>query len=291
MRKKGLSVHSLFFLLLLCMSRGRYNYYDPEYDHQVTTGNQLLLMVKGQIFAFVVLQTESKKVLVWGENFDSDELQQPDILKAILLAKYDDVKAVVSSGTFSIIPKELYQENDLDQYGRYLKTEQEDTLLVNEIDAVSNMVFNVSKADINLLKQYVEPKSIFFVGKVLASAVSSGASDNTHLYAHIDDNRLQLLHLKDGLLNFYNSFEFNNPDELMYFIVLTANEIELNLDETSIMFSGDANVSDKNIQRVSDMLPKVYLNQTQIVLLPQGFLPHQILLLSGLTLCESLVEN
>jgi len=93
------------------------------------------------------------------------------------------------------------------------------------------------------------------------------------------------------LLNFYNSFEFNNPDELMYFIVLTANEIELNLDETSIMFSGDANVSDKNIQRVSDMLPKVYLNQTQIVLLPQGFLPHQILLLSGLTLCESLVEN
>jgi hypothetical protein len=273
------------------MSKGRYNYYDPEYDPNVTEGNELLLMVNDQTFSFVVLQTDSKRVLVWGEEYDNEELRLPSDLKGILTAKYSDVKAVVTSATFTIIPKELYKESDLSEYGRFLTLEPGDTLLVNEIDEGSNVVFKVDEETLKSLKNRVSQKSIFFTGKVFVAAISFGRHDNTNLYAHVEGSRLQLLHFRNGMLNFYNSFEFQNPDELMYFIVLTANELELNLDETSLMLSGEVNISDKKIHRVSDLLPKVYLNQTKIVLLPQGFLPHQILLLSGLTLCASLVEN
>jgi hypothetical protein len=273
------------------MSKGRYNYYDPEYDPQVTEGNELLLLVNDETFSFVVLQSDSKKVLVWGEEYDREELQAPDDLKAILLAKYSDVKALVTSASFTIIPKDLFSESDMAEYGRFLTVKPGDVLLVNELDSISNIVFTVNEQTIQVLKNRVGEKSIFCSGKVFAAAVSFGRHDNNNLYAHVEGNKLQLLYFKNALLSFYNSFEFNNPDELMYFIVLTANELDLNLDETSIMLSGEVNISDKKIHRVSDLLPKVYLNQTKIVLLPQGFLPHQILLLSGLTLCASLVEN
>lgn len=273
------------------MSKGRYNYYDPEYDPLVTEGNELLLMLNDETFSFVVLQTDSKKVLVWGEDYAHEELENPTALKAILLAKYSDAKAVVASTSFTIIPKELFNEGDLEEYGRFLTLEPEDVLLVNDLDAGSKVVFKVSNGVIKALSNRVDTKAIFFTGKVFAAAISFGRHDNSNLYAHVEGSRMQLLYFRNAMLSFYNNFEFNNPDELMYFIVLAANELELNLDETSLMLSGEVNISDKKIHRVSDLLPKVYLNQTKIVLLPQGFLPHQILLLSGLTLCGSLVEN
>ncbi len=109
-----------YFFYFCYMSKGRYNYYDPEYDPKVTEGNELLLMLNNTTFAFVVLQTESKKVLVWGEDYINDELQNPEALKAILGAKYSDVKAIVPSNSFTIIPNELFNPHDVDQYGRFL---------------------------------------------------------------------------------------------------------------------------------------------------------------------------
>ena len=77
----------------------------------------------------------------------------------------------------------------------------------------------------------------------------------------------------------------------MYYTILTANELELNLDSTSVILSGDINVSDKKIHRINDLLPKVYFNQNHVVVLPEGFILHQILMLAGLSLCELLVVS
>ncbi|WP_162847097.1 DUF3822 family protein [Mucilaginibacter gracilis] len=273
------------------MSKGRFNYYDPEYDPKVTDGNELLLVVNNNTFGFIVSQIRTKKVLVWGEDYDNDELQNPEALKDILLGNYSSVKAVVPSVTFTIIPKDLFKETDIIEYSRFLTPEPDDVLLTNEFDVTNNVVFAVSKTIMEVLKNKLNKASIFFAGKVFAATVNFARHDNANLYAHIEGNRLQLLYFRNAEFAFYNNFEFNNPDELMYFVVLTANELGLNLDETSVILSGDVNISDKKIHRVSDLLPKVYLNQTKMVQLPQGFLSHQILLLSGLTLCESLVEN
>lgn len=273
------------------MSTGRYNYYDPEYDPQVTEGNELLLMLNNENFAFIVLQTDTKKVLVWGEGYEHEELKEPTILTTVLNAQYSDVKALVATKSFTVIPTDLFNEADLNEYGRFLTLEPEDTLLVNDIDSGTKVIFSVSDALIKALDERVDNGSIYFTGKAFAAAINFGRHDNSNLYLHIEGNQMHLLYFKNALFSFYNRFEFANADELMYFTVLTANRLDLNLDETSVILSGEVNISDKKIHRLSDMLPKVYLNQTQIVLLPQGFLPHQILLLSGLTLCGSLVED
>jgi len=83
------------------MSRGRYNYYDPDYNPSVTEGYELLLMLTADTFSFVILQTDTKKVLVWGEDYDHDELQNPIALKSILSAKYNDVKSFFHVVIFS----------------------------------------------------------------------------------------------------------------------------------------------------------------------------------------------
>lgn len=289
--EKRLNNRRVFFLLLLSMSRGRYNYYDPDYDPKVTMDNELLLLINEGFFSFVILQTDTKRVLVWGENYPHAELENPVDLKHILSAKYRSAKAVVYSNSFVIIPKALYNEADADNHSKFLTTEPTDVVLVNELDADNYVVFKLNNELAQNMLKYVDQQMIFFAGKVFIAATKFIRQMSPNLYAHVEENRLQLLYFVNEGLLFYNTYQFNNPDELMYYVILVATELDINLDETSIILSGDVNISDKKVQRMSNLLPKVYLNQTQLVKLPHGFLPHQILLISGLTLCESLVEN
>ncbi len=273
------------------MSSGQYNYYDPEYDSERTAGNELLILISDELFSFAILRTDTKKVLVWGENYSHFELADPKDLKHILSANYDEVKVAVQSTTFTLIPKDLYNQNDLANYSKFLMIEPTDYIFVNELDASNYIVFSVKEGLIKILKRYIDLKNVFFAAKPLIMAINFVKPLSQNLYAHLEENLLHLVYFRNDQLGFYNVFEFNNADELMYYVLLVSNELNLNLEETSVILSGKVTFADQKIHRVNDMLANVYFNQNQIVTLPQGFLSHQILMLAGLTLCGSLVED
>ncbi|MBW4891488.1 DUF3822 family protein [Mucilaginibacter sp. HMF5004] len=274
------------------MSNQRYNYYDPEFTlANVSHDSELLIMITGDYFSFTIIQKASKKVLVWGEQYKLQELKDPQELNEILLADFDSVKIGVLSQSFTIIHDDLYQDNKVADYARYLDTQAGDVVLVNKLDAHNHVIFKLDEALAQTIEQHFDLNMVFFAAKPWIAAVNIAKPYLQPLYVNIEGNTIQLYHIKDGKLDFYNNFRFNNADELMYYIVLTANELNINLDATSVILSGDITVSDKKIQRVSDLLPKVDFNQNQVVMLPSGFISHQILMLAGLTLCESLVVN
>jgi hypothetical protein len=196
----------------------------------------------------------------------------------------------VQAANFTIIPKELYRAGDLTGYSRFLAIEPGDVILVNELDASNQVFFKLKQTFANSITRHFDLKNVYFSGKALIAAINTLKDTGQNLYAHVEGRMLQLVYINNGELKFYNTFEFNNPEELMYYIVLTANELEVNLDKSSLILSGEVSFSDKKIQLVNELLAKVYFNQTQQLLLPQGFLSHQILMLSGLSLCASLVE-
>lgn len=271
------------------MSNGRYNYYDPEFNADEAYGNGLLILITGDAFSFAVIQSDTNKILVWGEQYSLAELSRPDILEQILTAKYSSVKIGVQSLAFTIIPQELFEYNDLGQYAQFISKQAADTILVNKLDDDNFVVFKLDAAIADAVSVHFSVDMVYFAGKAWIAGVNFSRPYNQPLYVNAEGNILQLLYLNNGKLRFYNAFEFNNPDEVMYYIILTANELELNLDSTSVILSGDISVSDNKIHRINDLLPKVYFNQNHVVVLPEGFILHQILMLAGLLLCESLV--
>jgi len=273
------------------MSNGRYNYYDPEFNAEEAYGDGLLILITGNTFSFAVIQLDTNKVLVWGEQYDISELNTPGALSAILTAKYSSVKIGVQSLAFTIIPQELFEYNKITQYTQLLSKEEYDTILVNKLDDDNFVVFKLEAAIADAISASFSLDAVYFAGKAWIAGVNFSRPYNQPLYINVEGNILQLLYFNNGKLRFYNAFEFNNPDELMYYTILTANELELNLDSTSVILSGDINVSDKKIHRINDLLPKVYFNQNHVVVLPEGFILHQILMLAGLSLCELLVVS
>jgi len=270
------------------MSNQRFNYYDPEYNPADAAGHELLITLSDTMFSFAIIDKQANKVLVWGDGYGLNEITEPDDLKNILLADYSATKIGIQSSIFTIIHKDLYSPRERDSFAKYLDVKSNEMVLVNLLDDDNYVIFKISEALATTISKHFDIRSVFFAGKPWIAAIKLAKPYIQPLYAHITGNMVQLYHTGNGQLDFYNRFQFSNPDELMYYIVLTANELNINLDATSVILSGDITVSDKRIQRVSDLLPKVYFNQNQVVSLPSGFISHQILLLAGLTLCESL---
>ncbi len=273
------------------MSSGRYNYYDPEFNPEHAGDNVLLILVTGNQFSFAVIQPDSTKVLIWGDQYSITELSEPTTLKQVLLANYHEVKIAVQSLSFTIIPKELFDADNIAGYGQFLAKKPTDSVLINKLDASNYVVFNVEEEVGNAISAHFNLKSVYFSGKTWIAGVNFARPYNQPLYLNVEGNVLQILYFKDAKIVFYNCFEFNNSDEVMYYVVMVANELDLNLDATSVILSGDISLSDKKIQRINELLPKVYFNQNHVVELPDGFISHQILMLAGLSLCASSVAD
>ncbi|WP_448698714.1 DUF3822 family protein [Mucilaginibacter sp. AW1-3] len=273
------------------MSNSRYNYYDPEFNPEEAQGDSLLILITGDTFSFCVIQLESTKVLVWGEQYNIAELISPDALKHILTANYNSVKVGVQSLAFTVIPDELFEPGKIAAYGQFLSKDFADLILVNKLDAHNHVVFKLDANVADAISANFSLDDVYFAGKAWIAGVHFSRPYNQPLYIHVEGDFLQLLYFNEGKLRFYNCFEFNNPDELMYYTILVANELDLNLDSTSVILSGDVSLSDRKIHRINDLLPKVYFNQNHVVALPDGFISHQILMLAGLSLCESLVAG
>jgi len=102
------------------MSNSRYNYYDPEFNPEEAQGNSLLILITGDTFSFSVIQLDSNKVLVWGEQYNISELAIPNTLKQILTSAYNSIKIGVQTLNFSIIPQELFEYDKIAVYGQFL---------------------------------------------------------------------------------------------------------------------------------------------------------------------------
>lgn len=291
MQIKTLTKRCIIFFTFVLMSNQRYNYYDPEYTPGEGDEHDLLIMTSDDIFSFIIVEKNTARVMVWGEQYPNSELTEPTELKDILLSKHASVKIGVQSQAFTVIDNDLFDKNKLADYSLYLDVKPGDVIIYNSLDANNHVVFKINETLAQAIKFHFDGANVFFAGKPWLAAVNVAKPYIQPLYINVEGNIVQLYHTTNDKLDFYNSFKFNNPDELMYYTVLAANELNINLDATSVILSGDISVSDKRIQRLSDLLPKVYFNQNQVVSLPSGFISHQVLMLAGLTLCESLEAN
>jgi hypothetical protein len=98
---------------------------------------------------------------------------------------------------------------------------------------------------------------------------------------------VQIAYFTAGKLRFYNTFEFHNPDELVYYTALVTEELQLQQHNTNIVMSGDINVDDKNAGRLAEFFNGVEENEIKILELPAEIFPHQVLALTALSLCVS----
>jgi hypothetical protein len=271
------------------MNEHNYSYTDDNLDLGQAHSYNLLLQVEANSFNYII--THQKQLMAWAENCSILELTDPQYLKDILTANYNEIIIGLSSTGFTLLPQGLFDEDHVDSIARLLNvTDTDKVYSQQQFDKSNAIVYKVDQALHNAIAG-VNTGNINHKAKGWIAAIAHTNPNNGQLYLNIADEKVQFLYFADGELRFYNIFGFKNHEELAYFTAFVTTELGLKPQDLTLIISGDVNRTDKYLTYLSDFFSSVRLNEIQILNFPAKLEPHKLLALAALSLCASSEEN
>ena len=270
------------------MSENRHHYTSDDLSLNQAHSYTLLLQVDANSFNYAVLS--GKQLLSWGENYTLDELRDPQQLRDILTANYQQVITGLHTGGFTLLPQSLFDKNRLADIARLLDVSHTEKVNAEALDGQNVIIYKVDEVLTYAVKDLDNQQAVFTdAGWIKAIANNSPLSN--HVYLNIGNDVVSIVNFTNGKLRFYNHFTFKNHEELAYFCALVTTELEIKSENAKLILSGDINDTDRYFTYLTDFFGEVTLNNTQVLTLPNGVASHKILSLAALSLCASSEEN
>lgn len=213
--------------------------FSPEHFKCAVTSEKLGRCVFFESFDFTISLDKTEVIEQCRLIFDEHEILQAGFWKS--------VRCVVSDEFFTLIPKELFLEKKaskvLDFCYPEIDSRSKEKAHFNPNSGPAASVFTVHKKLNSFLKKFyskIEIQYLHELTSVLEGVVtSSGTGNKPCLSAYIHGNRLTILALDNGRLRFFNNFDFNNPEDAVYYILSAMEKLDISGQRGKLVFYGD----------------------------------------------------
>ncbi|HZY38130.1 MAG TPA: DUF3822 family protein [Mucilaginibacter sp.] len=260
------------------------NYTDNSFNLYQAYSYSLLLQVDLNSFSYAFVH--QKRLLVYAQNCDLDELAHPKKLSEILTATYKKVVIGLPASGLSLVPKSLFAEGHAADFARLLDVRPDEKVFAQALDDENNIIYKTPGHIASAVEKFGF-ENTFYGARGWIRGIAESRPSSSDLYIEIGKNAMQFLYFHGKSIRFYNSFEFKNEEELVYFTSFVCEELNLKPRETTLVLSGDIIVDDKNMRRLGDFFPKIEINRVKVLELPGQIPSHKLLSLSALSLCGS----
>jgi hypothetical protein len=267
------------------MSDHIYNYRDSDLSLYLMNSDYILLLqIYATTFSYAIVY--QNKFMAWAEDCDLALLDEPGYEHQALTFDYKHVVAGLQPTGFTLVPALLFSEDKIGDFARLLDVKPTERVLAELLDDDNYIVYKVDEKTAATAQIYGLQKAVF-INKGWITAIANSNPQKNNLYLNIDKNQVAILYFVNSKIRFYNTFEFNNPDELAYYTTYVARELQLQPQSLILIVSGDINIDDKNATRLANFFNGVEQNEISTLTLPSTFFKHQLLALSALSLCVS----
>lgn len=218
------------------------------------TYKKLSLLVSPEGFSYAVLDTLNSKVLavndvVFSTNSDSNILED-SYSKALseneaLSEKYDEITVLHDNNLSCFVPTPLFDENAAGSYLQYnVKVFETDFFAFDSNETYQFNTVYVPYVNINnlLIDQfgsfdYKHSHSVL-VSKLLDASKNI---DDKKMFVHFQPNHFEIIVVQNQKLLLFNSFEYKTPEDLIYYLLFTAEQLLLNPESFNLEFLGNIN--------------------------------------------------
>jgi hypothetical protein len=230
------------------------------------------------------------KINVWHSGMDS-LINEDDLLKR----KYPAVVAALDTPFHSLIPEPLY---DSRQTERHLRLNFELPAGMNfHADHLSEMnAWNIWAVDTEVeetLKKHFTQVSFLHASTQLIKAFSLNLKKDfgqNLTCLHFIRNRFDLVILSESTLQFFNTFNFDNNEDVLYFTLYAAEQLKIRAADARLRLYGDIETESEIIGLLGEFLPHIGFGSR-----PEGpgysplfdFPAHKYPALFSLALCGS----
>ncbi len=222
------------------------------------TNIELSIQISLSGLSFCVLQRGTKTISSLKHiNFKKklnpfevlDQLKHLFNTEEDLQTTFNSVNIIHVNELSSLIPKPLFNEDNLADYLKF-----NSKILKSDFIAFESITLNES---INVYVPYVNINNFIYekfgtftykhFSTILIEQILlvEKNTDTSKMYAHICDNHFELIIVKKGKLILYNTFEYSSKEDFIYYVLFTAEQLELNPELLELIFIGNIDTDDE----------------------------------------------
>lgn len=177
---------------------------------------------------------------------------------------FDTIKVLHNNNLFAFVPKPIFSTHNLAQYLKFnIKLYDNDIISYDEIRNVNAVNVYIPNASVNKILR--ETYGIFeyqhFASALLDVFLLHKSKYDEVIYAHFDSKSFHLVIFQEGKLTFFNRFSFENEMDMLYYLLFSLEQSEIDTEKVPIFLLGD-------IIRNSDKYRAIYNYIRHIYFLP-----------------------
>lgn len=182
---------------------------------------------------------------------------------AFLQAGYwGKIEIAFSEGLFTLVPNEFFDSSrSLEEYLSLQANGQAEVSIIkqvaqNKIDAIN--IFEASEKILDFFKETYSQSEIVFTHhtQIFIDGVLAQHQDNEGLHVFVEHSQLLMTYVKEGQLEFCNTFSYHSYEDLLYYVMLVLDEQNLDNKKIAVYLYGKISTGSK----VFDLLQKYIRN-------------------------------
>lgn len=217
---------------------------------------ELSIQINLNGLSFCILNPSTKHIdyintLNFGEKLTPFEtlnrLKAELASNTVFAENFSSVKIIYFNELATVVPKALYDQAHNAEYLKFnskiLKT---DFIASDELKSLEAISVYVPYININnYIFDTFGAFSYKHASTVFIDAISEQKPNNESIYVNIEGKAMQVAIFISDDLEFYNYFEFNSPEDFIYYLLFTCEQKKLNPDDVKLYLSGTINKDDE----------------------------------------------
>lgn len=178
-----------------------------------------------------------------------------------LTSQYDEIVVLHENSLNSFVPVALFDENYKGSYLQY-NTKVFETDFFTYDHLKTHEIINVYVPYVNVNNYLIDQFGSFeynHYGTKLVEGLLKIAGKNPSpvMYVHVASSHFEIIIIQNQKLQLYNSFEYQNEDDFLYFILFTAEQLHINPEDFTLVLLGQITEGDILYNRLYDYIRNV----------------------------------
>ena len=240
---------------------------DESFDINSSENYELSLQMSPYGLSYCILDTiRNKYILLRGTDPDDPKLLTADKAAEIIISddflsrKFKRINLILPSSRSTLVPAPLFDPEKKEEFFTLnLLKEENDVILYNRIpEPDSYVIYSVSRQFSELAAKLFPGVNPLHHTVPLLQQVSHFSRNEFGLYvhAHLGKEYFNLLILEHGALKFFNTFNYKNITDILYYVFNTYKNMSISREET-INLSGHVQMNDELYSKISRYLKNI----------------------------------
>ena len=232
-------------------------------SNNIAQNNDMILSIQVSLngLSFCILNKENNLIEYYKSFQFEKKLNPGDVLDRLqhqfntendLQQSFSNVKVIHDNELSALVPKPLFNEDYLADYLKFnAKILRSDYITFDEITANDSVNVYVPYVNINnfIYDKFGEFEYNHFSTLVIQTILNlEKNTSGKKMFAHLSTNHFELIVTDNGQLELYNTVEYATKEDFIYYILFTAEQLEMNPEEFALVIIGDLTEEDELFQ-------------------------------------------